>query len=62
MKHNIKISKTITPTERIGYNDWCKEFKVSSRYTKKKFYDMYHSTQAETNLFKHLINAYDKKI
>jgi len=60
MKQNIKIIKTIIPTEQMEYNDWCKEFKVSSRYINKKLFNMYYSTQAETNLFKRLIqNTYE---
>lgn len=32
---NLKIKRTVYPTETLSYNDWVKEFKVSSLFYDK---------------------------
>lgn len=32
---NLRIATSIYPKNRLNYNDWCKMFKVSTRYEEK---------------------------
>jgi hypothetical protein len=48
----IKV-KTIYPKDKPSFNDWCKEFNVSSMFIKD---NIKYNTTRDTNIYKFLIN------
>lgn len=42
---NVKVMKSITPENRPSFNDWCKEFNVSSSYVDPELRDDFKLTK-----------------
>ena len=42
---NVRVMKSITPKDRPSFNDWCKEFNVSSSYIDPELRDNFKLTK-----------------
>ena len=58
----LKIKQTTLPKDRLSYNDWCKQFNVSSRCPRHTFYAAYETPTSYNKVYGNIKNQRNEKV